>query len=84
MERSLTRRDKKQISQWIGNDSQFELLYKISRDGGSAETFRVTTMCTGSTCQTAGRVPETGVQTRERFCSNYILLATGSLLSSHT
>lgn len=39
MERSLTRRDKKQISQWIGNDSQFELLYKISRDGGSAETF---------------------------------------------
>lgn len=47
MERSLTRRDKKQISQWIGNDSQFELLYKISRDWGSAETFRVTTSVYG-------------------------------------
>ncbi|XP_065936897.1 interferon-induced protein 44-like [Magallana gigas] len=39
MERSLTRRDKKEISQWIGKDSQYELLYKISRDGGSAEKF---------------------------------------------
>lgn len=39
MERSLTRRDKNQLSRWIGKDSQFELLYKISRDGGSTEKF---------------------------------------------
>nr|XP_034306892.1 interferon-induced protein 44-like isoform X2 [Crassostrea gigas] len=39
MERSLTRRDKDQISRWIGRDSHFELLYKISRDGGSTEMF---------------------------------------------
>eukprot|EP00105_Crassostrea_gigas_P000805 XP_011412750.1 PREDICTED: interferon-induced protein 44-like [Crassostrea gigas] len=35
----LTRKDKKQISQWIGRDSQFELLYKISRDGMSLQRF---------------------------------------------
>nr|XP_034306896.1 interferon-induced protein 44 [Crassostrea gigas] len=35
----LTRKDKKQISQWIGRDSQFELLYKISRDGQSCKRF---------------------------------------------
>ncbi|XP_052679954.1 interferon-induced protein 44-like [Crassostrea angulata] len=35
----LTRKDKKQISQWIGRDSQFELLYKISRDGMSYQRF---------------------------------------------
>ncbi|XP_065936898.1 interferon-induced protein 44 [Magallana gigas] len=35
----LTRKDKKQISQWIGRDSQFELLYKVSRDGLSYQRF---------------------------------------------
>lgn len=39
MERSLTRRDKKQISRWISKDSQLELLYKLSRNGGSAKMF---------------------------------------------
>nr|XP_034306895.1 interferon-induced protein 44 [Crassostrea gigas] len=35
----LTRKDKKQISQWIGRDSQLELLYKLSRDGMSYQRF---------------------------------------------
>ncbi|XP_052678093.1 interferon-induced protein 44-like [Crassostrea angulata] len=35
----LTRKDKNQISQWIGRDSQFELLYKVSRDGQSCKRF---------------------------------------------
>ncbi|XP_034306896.2 interferon-induced protein 44 [Magallana gigas] len=35
----LTRKDKKQISQWIGRDSQFKLLYKVSRDGMSYQRF---------------------------------------------
>eukprot|EP00105_Crassostrea_gigas_P002864 XP_011415537.1 PREDICTED: interferon-induced protein 44-like [Crassostrea gigas] len=39
MERSLTRRDKNQISQWIGRNSQFELLFKLSRDGLSYQRF---------------------------------------------
>ena len=39
MEGFLQNRDKKHISQWIGRDSQFELLYKMSRDGGSTKLF---------------------------------------------
>lgn len=35
----LTRKDKKEISRWIGKDSQFELLYKLSRDGMSYQRF---------------------------------------------
>ncbi|XP_052678095.1 interferon-induced protein 44-like [Crassostrea angulata] len=35
----LTRKDKKQILQWIGRDSQFELIYKVSRDGMSYQRF---------------------------------------------
>lgn len=35
----LTPKDKKQISEWIGRDSQFELLYKLNRDGISAQRF---------------------------------------------
>lgn len=35
----LTPQDKKQISQWIGRGTQFELLYKISRDGMSYQRF---------------------------------------------
>ncbi|XP_056000063.1 interferon-induced protein 44-like [Ostrea edulis] len=30
---------KKRLSEWIGRDSQFELLYKLSRDGGAPEKF---------------------------------------------
>lgn len=32
---------KKQLSHWIGGDTQFKLLYKLTRDGGSAETYRL-------------------------------------------
>lgn len=39
MEGFLQNRDKKHISQWIGRDSHFELLYKMSRDGGSTKVF---------------------------------------------
>lgn len=35
----LTRKDKTQISRWIGRDSQFKLLYKVSRDGMSLQKF---------------------------------------------
>jgi hypothetical protein len=35
----LTARDRAQLSQWIGQNCHFELLYKISRDGCSSATF---------------------------------------------
>lgn len=94
----LTRKDKKQISRWIGRDCQFELLYKISRDGTSYQTFH--NLCDnkgptvtifynkdnnvyGGTCQTAGGVLGAGVQTRQRFFLNYILLVTGNQRNSN-
>lgn len=35
----LKDRDILQLSSWLGEDCHFKLLYKISRDGGSAEKF---------------------------------------------
>lgn len=85
----LTPKDKKQISEWIGRDSQFELLYKLNRDGISAQRFHelcdnkgptVTIFYNtdsnvyGATCQTVGGVLDAGVQTRQFSCSSYILL----------
>lgn len=39
MDGLLTCKIKTQLSHWIGKDSQFILLYKLSRDGGSAKKF---------------------------------------------
>lgn len=41
MDKLLTSKMKKQLSHWIGRDRQFKLLYKLTRDGGSAETYRL-------------------------------------------
>ncbi|XP_062590727.1 interferon-induced protein 44-like isoform X2 [Saccostrea cucullata] len=35
----LKHKDKNQLSEWIGRKCQFELLYKISRDGGTPQKF---------------------------------------------
>ncbi|XP_065936891.1 interferon-induced protein 44 isoform X2 [Magallana gigas] len=35
----LVHKHKNKISEWIGGDSRFELLYKLSRDGGSTKMF---------------------------------------------
>lgn len=39
MDCRLKNRDLLQLSEWLGKDCHFKLLYKISRDGGSAEKF---------------------------------------------
>lgn len=39
MDGLLTCKIQTQLSQWIGKDSQFIRLYKLSRDGGSAKKF---------------------------------------------
>eukprot|EP00105_Crassostrea_gigas_P002862 XP_011415533.1 PREDICTED: interferon-induced protein 44 [Crassostrea gigas] len=40
MDGLLTCKMKKQLSHWIGIDKQFNLMFKLTRDGGSAETYR--------------------------------------------
>lgn len=35
----LKDRDRLQLSSWLGKECHFKLLYKISRDGGSPQTF---------------------------------------------
>lgn len=35
----LVHKHKNKISEWIGGNSRFELLYKLSRDGGSTKMF---------------------------------------------
>lgn len=39
MDGLLTCKIKTQLSHWISKDSQFKLLYKLSRDGGSTNMF---------------------------------------------
>lgn len=94
MDGLLTCKIKKQLSHWIGKDSQFILLYKLSRDGGSAKKFHdvcdikgptvtiyynTDNNCTGGTCQTAGgHLGLTIRQTMPPFFINYIQLVTGN------